>query len=63
MLFYQFIYYFKIFCDFKGIEAINYWCIIYFYEDWEDMICGLDFEEYFEMFVVYVNSFFEVGFY
>ncbi len=59
---YQSTYHSKIFRDFKEIEADNYRRIIHFYEDKEDTIRGLDFEEYFEMLLSYVNSLFEVGF-
>jgi hypothetical protein len=55
-------YHSKTFRDFKEIEVTNYRRIIHFYEDREDAIRRLDFEEYFEMLVAYVNSLFEVGF-
>ncbi|MEQ8706791.1 MAG: hypothetical protein RIC19_22850 [Phaeodactylibacter sp.] len=62
MALYQSTYHSKIFRDFKEIDAANYRRIIHFYEAREDTIRGLDFEEYFEMLIAYVNSLFEVGF-
>lgn len=59
---YQSTYHSKTFRDFKEIEATNYRRIIHFYEGREETIRGLDFEEYFEMLIAYVNSLFEVGF-
>ena len=62
MPFYQSTYHSKVFRDFREIDATNYRRIIHFYENKEDIIRGLDFDEYFEMLVAYVNSLFEVGF-
>lgn len=59
---YQSTYHSKTFRDFKEIDATNYRRIIHFYEGKEDTIRRLDFEEYFEMLLAYINSLFEVGF-
>ncbi len=56
-------YHSKIFRDFKGIEPNDYREIIRFYEDKENEIRRLDFEEYFELLVAYVDSLFEIGAY
>ncbi len=59
---YQSTYHSKTFRDFREIDPSNYRRIIHFYEAHESAIRGLDFEEYFEMLIAYVNSLFEVGF-
>ena len=59
---YQSTYHSKTFRDFKEIESDNYRRIIHFYEEREDTIRGLEFDEYFELLIAYVNSLFEVGF-
>lgn len=49
--------------DFKEIEPVDYRRIIRFYEEREDAIQQLDFEESFELLAAYVNALFEVGAY
>lgn len=63
MPFYQSTYHSRIFRDFKEIDAANYRRVIRFYEDKEEEIKRLDFEEYFELITAYVNALFEVGAY
>ena len=63
MPYYQSTYYSRIFRDFKEIDAVNYRRVIRFYEDKEEDIKRLDFDEYFELIVAYVNALFEVGAY
>ena len=60
---YQSTYHSRIFRDFKEIDAANHRRIIRFYEDKEEDIQRLDFEEYFQLIVAYVNALFEVGAY
>lgn len=60
---YQSTYHSRIFRDFKEIDAANYRRIIRFYEDKEEDIKRLDFDEYFELITAYVNALFEVGAY
>ncbi|TXB67969.1 hypothetical protein [Phaeodactylibacter luteus] len=55
-------YHSRIFRDFKEIEESNHRRIIHFYEGQEGQIRGLDFEEYFELLMAYVNGLFEVGY-
>ncbi|MBV6652422.1 MAG: hypothetical protein KI786_01615 [Mameliella sp.] len=55
-------YHSKVYRDFKEIDAANYRRIIHFYEDHENTIRRLDFEEYIELLLAYVNGLFEVGF-
>ncbi len=59
---YKSTYHSKTFRDFKEIESDNFRRIIHFYEEREETIRGLDFEEYFELLIAYVNGLFEVGF-
>ncbi|MCO6479085.1 MAG: hypothetical protein J5I94_20790 [Phaeodactylibacter sp.] len=63
MPFYQSTYHSRIFRDFREIDAVNYRRIIRFYEDKEEDIKRLDFDEYFELITAYVNALFEVGAY
>ncbi len=63
MPFYQSTYHSRIFRDFREIDAANYRRIIRFYEDKEEDIKRLDFDEYFELITAYVNALFEVGAY
>lgn len=63
MPYFQSTYHSKIYRDFKEIDAANYRRIIRFYEEKEDEARRLDFEEYFELLVAYVNALFEVGAY
>ncbi|MCO6493114.1 MAG: hypothetical protein J5I98_32140 [Phaeodactylibacter sp.] len=60
---YQSTYHSRIFRDFREIDAANYRRIIRFYEDKEEEIKRLEFEEYFELITAYVNALFEVGAY
>lgn len=63
MPFFQSTYHSKIFRDFKGIEPNDYREVIHFYEEKEDQIRQLEFDEYFELLVAYVDSLFEIGAY
>ena len=54
-------YHSRIFRDFKEIDAVNHRRIIRFYEDKEEDIKRLDFDEYFQLIVAYVNALFELG--
>lgn len=63
MPFYQSTYHSKIFRDFKEIDAANYRRIIRFYEDKEEEIRQMEFQEYFQLLTAYVNALFEVGAY
>jgi tetratricopeptide (TPR) repeat protein len=49
--------------DFKEIESNAHRQIIRFFEKHEQMINRLDFEEYFELLVAYVDALFEIGIY
>lgn len=53
----------KIYRDFRAIEPGEWRNIVRFYEEHEQEIRALDFEEYFEMMVTYTNSLFETGAY
>ena len=59
----KYTYYSKLYRDFKEIDQTAYQDIIRFYEDREEAIRKLDFYEYFEAFVSYVNALFQVGAY
>jgi hypothetical protein len=61
MPYYQSTYRSKVYRDFKEIERSAYRRIIRYFEDHEEEIKKLDFEEFFEVLVAYVNSLFEVG--
>ncbi len=63
MAYFQSTYHSKIYRDFKEIDGANYRRIIRFYEEREDAIRQLDFNENFELLVAYVNALFEVGSY
>ncbi len=63
MPFYQSTYHSKIYRDFKEIEQTAYRQIIHFYEEKENDIRRLDFEESFEMLAAYVDALFEIGAY
>lgn len=56
-------YHSKLYRDFKSIDGASYRDIIHFFERKEEDIRQLDFEEYFELLYIYVNSLFEVGAY
>ncbi len=61
MSLYQSTYHSKTYKDFKEIDSTAYRQIIRFFEKREESIGRLDFEEYFELLVCYVDSLFEVG--
>ena len=56
-------YHSKIYRDFRDIEDNDYRTIVRFYEEYEDEIRQLEFEEYFELLVAFVNALFETGSY
>lgn len=56
-------YYTQVFRKFKAIDPSSYREIIRFYEKEEDKILRLDFEEFFEMLIAYVDALFEIGAY
>ena len=56
-------YYTKVYRDFKAIESTAFREIIRFYEKEEDKILRLDFDEFFECLVAYVDALFEIGAY
>lgn len=60
---YKSTYHSKIYRDFREIGADNYRKLIHFYEQREEAIRALDFEEYFELLMAYTDALFEVGFY
>ena len=51
------------FLDFKEIEVSDYRKLVRFFEDRENVIYRLDFEERFELLLAYVNALFEIGSY
>lgn len=51
----------RIYRDFKAIEAMDYHGIVRYYEQFEDGIRGLDFEEYFDCTLVYADALFQTG--
>lgn len=57
------VYYSPLFRDFRSIESNDYQRIIRFYEEKEKQIGQLDFGEYFELTVRYVDALFETGAY
>jgi len=63
MTFSQSTYHSKIYRDFKDIDASAYRTIMRFYEEREDDIQQLDFEEYFELLHAYTTALFEIGSY
>lgn len=56
-------YHSKLFREFQGIDALAFHQLIRFFEEKEDAIQRLDFEEYFELLVSYVDALFETGAY
>lgn len=56
-------YYTKVYRQFKAIDPGAYREIIRFYEKMEDKILLLEFDEFFELLVAYVNALFEIGAY
>lgn len=63
MSYYQSTYHSKVYRDFKEIDAVAYRQIIRFFEKRESAIGKLEFSEYFELLVAYVDALFEVGAY
>ena len=53
----------KIYRDFKAIAATDYRAVVRYFEENEKEICGLDFEEYFELLTAYTHALFEIGAY
>lgn len=51
----------KLYRDFRAIEPGEWRGIVRFYEEHEKEIRGLDFEEYFELMMVYTDALFEIG--
>lgn len=56
-------YYTKVYRQFKAIDPTAYREIIRFYEKEEEKILRLEFDEFFELLVAYVNALFEIGAY
>ena len=56
-------YYTQVYRKFKAIEPSAYREIVRFYEKEEQKILQLDFEEFFEMLIAYVDALFEIGAY
>ncbi len=50
-----------IYREFRAIEATEWRTVIRFYEEFEDVLPDLEFEEYFEMLLAYTKALFEVG--
>lgn len=63
MSYFQSTYHSRVYKDFKEIESNAHRQIIRFFEKHERMIYRLDFEEYFELLVAYVDALFEIGIY
>jgi tetratricopeptide (TPR) repeat protein len=63
MAYFQSTYHSRIYRDFKAIEGNAYHLIIRFYEDREEAIKQLDYEEFNELLIAYVNALFETGAY
>jgi tetratricopeptide (TPR) repeat protein len=61
MSFFRPIHYSKLYRDFKSLEEHAYREVIRYFEKYESEIQGLDFEEYFDLLVVYVTALFEIG--
>ena len=56
-------YYTQTYRKFKAINPTNYRAIVRFYEKEEEKILRLDFDEFFELLVAYVDALFEIGAY
>jgi len=56
-------YHSKVYRDFKEIESNDHRQVIRYYEQFEDQIHHLDFEEYYEIVLAYVDALFEIGAY
>lgn len=54
-------YHTKIYRDFKEIEANEYREIVNYYDEHEKDIRALDFQEYFELLVAFVDALFQIG--
>ncbi len=63
MSYFQSTYHSRVYRDFKDIESNAHRQIIRFFEQHEKRINGLEFEEYFELLIAYVNALFEIGSY
>jgi len=63
MHFTQSTYHSKIYQDFLDIKSDEYRTIIRFYEEYNQEINQLEFEEYFDLMIAYCNALFEVGAY
>ena len=61
MPYFQSTYHSKVYLDFREIDPSEYRRIIRFYEEREKKIKVLDFQEYFDLLVCYVNALFEIG--
>lgn len=51
----------RLYRDFKALESNDYYGIVRYYEQYEDGIWALDFDEYLECTVAYTNALFETG--
>jgi len=56
-------YHSKLYKDFKSIASGEFRTIVRFFEEREKQIKNLEFEEYFELVVIYSNAVFEIGAY
>lgn len=54
-------YYTKIYRDFKELEIGDHRAIVNYYDEHEQDIRELDFQEYFEVLVTFVNALFQIG--
>ncbi len=63
MSYFQSTYHSRVYKDFKEIESNAHRQIIRFFEKHQRMINRLEFEEYFELLVAYVDALFEIGAY
>lgn len=63
MSFYQSTYHIKVYRNFKAIEPTAYQSIIRFYEEFKPDLLQLEFDEYFEVLIIYVQALFEFGSY
>ena len=56
-------YHSKIYRDFKALDERAYRDMVRFYEEREDDIKGLEFQEFFELLFAYADALFEIGSY
>ncbi|MDX1666895.1 MAG: hypothetical protein R3350_06690 [Saprospiraceae bacterium] len=63
MHYYQSTYHSKVYRNFREIEEQDYRAIIHFYEEKEEEIRNLSFDEYFEMLISYTDALFQIGSY